>query len=61
MSDLSISSGSINIDGGELHEVVRVIKHEGYNPNNSYDADIAILEVTFICYHRSWVCMETCK
>ena len=46
-SDLSIRSGSINITGGERHEVVRIIQHEDYDPNNSYDADIAIVEVAY--------------
>ncbi|XP_065336417.1 trypsin-1-like [Cloeon dipterum] len=44
--DLSLRSGSVDVNGGERHQVTNIIMHESYDPIDSWNNDIAILEVS---------------
>ncbi|XP_059474617.1 trypsin-1-like, partial [Neocloeon triangulifer] len=44
-SDLSVRSGSVNVNDGTRHQVTNIIMHESYDALDSWNNDIAILEV----------------
>jgi hypothetical protein len=45
-SSLNLLAGSIHLDnGGKVHQIQQIVVHEGYNENDSWRNDIAVIEV----------------
>jgi secreted trypsin-like serine protease len=42
---MSVRSGSVDVNGGERHQVTKIIMHEDYDKYDSLNNDIAVLEV----------------
>jgi secreted trypsin-like serine protease len=48
VSSISFWAGTIYLDnGGSRHEVEQIIVHEGYDENDSWKNDIAVVKVRF--------------
>jgi secreted trypsin-like serine protease len=42
---MSVRSGSVDVNGGERHQVTKIVMHEDYDEVDSWNNDIAVLEV----------------
>jgi hypothetical protein len=45
--DLTVRSGSLDVNGGEFHKVINILLHENYDQFNAVINDIAVFEVPF--------------
>jgi hypothetical protein len=51
--DLTVLAGTnVLSEGGERRQVLQYVIHPGYDPENYYENDIALLEVSSTCYLR---------
>lgn len=46
--DLTVRSGSVDVNGGEFHKIINIFLHENYDQFNAVINDIAVFEVLFL-------------
>jgi secreted trypsin-like serine protease len=50
-ADFTVLAGTnVLSKGGERRQVLQYVIHPGYDPENNYENDIAVLEVSSTCY-----------
>jgi hypothetical protein len=45
--DLTVRSGSVDVNGGDFHKIINIVLHENYDQFNAVINDIAVFEVSF--------------